>query len=284
LIPSRRPAAITLALLLASGGGLAAQRGKPAARGPGASRPTPARPAPAAPPATAARRTAQAVPFGPGETLTYDVSWSSYLTAGVATLTVKERKPSYGSDAYYIVAEGRPTPLVSKLYDLYYKADTLLDVYSLLPQRASIYSEEGKRHRMKVTMFDHVKKQAQYEVQTRTVVKKDLAIPSYSQDALGALYVLRAIALKAGDKFSIPVCDAGQTYPVQMTVGAVETVKTGMGELRAWRITPTLPANNAGGARRLTLWVSDDARKLPVRMQAQLAVGSFDLTLKNSSR
>jgi len=287
VILPRHPFFIAVALLTMAGAGISAQRARPPAAGTGttppATRPAPAKPA-AATPAPPAKRTAQPVPFAAGETLTYDVSWSSYVTAGGATLTVKEKKPSYGSDAYYIVAEGRPTPLLSKLYDLYYKADTLLDVYSLLPQRASLYSEEGKRHRMKVTMFDQAKKKAQYEVQTRTVVKKDLPIPSYSQDALGALYVLRAIALKPGDKFSIPICDAGQTYNVQMNVGTVETVKTGIGDVRAWRITPVLPANNAGGARRLTLWVSDDARKLPVRMQAQLAVGSFELTLKSASR
>jgi hypothetical protein len=283
-----RQSLVIAALVLAAAGGLSAQRGRPAGSKAGASpaqakkaAPRPSAPKPAAAPAA---KSPQAVPFAAGEALTYDVSWSSYVTAGTATLTVKERKPSYGSDAYYVVAEGRPTPLLSKLYDLYYKADTLLDVYSLLPQRGSLYSEEGKRHRMKVTMFDHARKRAQYEVQTRTTVKKELAIPAYSQDALGALYVLRAIALKSGDKFSIPVCDAGETYNVQMAVGAVETVKTGLGDLRGWRITPTLPANNAGGARRLTLWVSDDGRKLPLRMQAQLAVGSFDLTLKSASR
>jgi hypothetical protein len=254
---------------------VSAQRGTPA----GPSGPAPARAAAAAP-----KRTAQAVPFSPGETLTYDVSWSSFLTAGGATLSVKDKKPSYGSDAYYIVAEGRPTPLLSKLYDLYYKADTLLDIYSLLPQRASIYSEEGKRSRLKVTTFDQAARKAQYEVQTRTLMKKELAISAYSQDGLAALYVLRAIALKPGDKFSMPICDAGEAYTVQITVGGVETVKTGIGDVRAWKITPVVPAAKAGGATRLNVWLSDDPRRLPVRMQAQLPVGSFDLTLKSSNR
>jgi hypothetical protein len=254
---------------------VSAQRGKPAA---------PARPAPARSAAAAPKRAPQAVPFSPGETLSYDVSWSSYLTAGSATLTVKEKKPSYGSDAYYIVAEGRPTPLLSRLYDLYYRADTLLDVYSLLPQRASIYSEEGKRHRTKVTTFDQAAKKAQYEVQTNTVVKKELAIPAHSHDGLAALYVLRTIPLKQGDKLAMPICDAGETYTVQIIIGGVETVKTGIGEVRAWKITPGVPSGTAGGTKRLTLWLSDDARRLPVRMQAQLALGSFDLTLKSSNR
>jgi hypothetical protein len=250
-------------------GAAAAQRGQPGA------------PKPSTAPAS---KIAQAVPFAVGETLTYDVSWSSYITAGNATLKVMEKKPSYGSDAYYIAAEGRPTPLLSKLYDLYYKADTLLDVYSLLPQRGSIYSQEGKRQRMKVTTFDQAAKKAHYEVQAQPAVKKDLAIPAYTQDALSAIYVLRAIALKQGDRFVMPVCDAGETYKVQVQIGGDEPVKTGIGEVRAWKITPVLPSGNAGGARHLTLWVSDDAQRLPVRLQAQLAVGSFDLTLKSVSR
>jgi hypothetical protein len=96
-------------------------------------------PARKTPPAAAAKKE-QAVPFRVGETLTYDIGWSSYLTAGTATVTVQDKKPSYGSTAYYIVAEGKPTPLLSKLYTLYYKVDTLLESYSLLPQRGSVFA------------------------------------------------------------------------------------------------------------------------------------------------
>jgi len=221
------------------------------------------------------------VPFAAGEKLTYDVSWSSYVTAGTATLSVQEKKPSYASVAYYIVAEGRPGTLLATFYDLYYKADTLLDAYSLLPQRGSVFSREGKRQRMKTTMFNHKANTARYEVQTRTVEKKDLKIPPYSQDPLGTIYALRALTLKAGDRFPVSICDAGETYKVDMAVDAPEPVKSGIGDVRAWKITPTLPKDKDTGARALTLWISDDARRLPVRMRAQLAVGSFDVTLRS---
>ena len=94
-----------------------------------------------------AKHVERPVPFKIGETLTYDVAWSSLVTAGTAAATIKEKKASFNSTAYYIVAEGRPTPIVAKLYSLYYKLDTLLDSYTLLPQRGSVYSEEGSRHR-----------------------------------------------------------------------------------------------------------------------------------------
>ena len=238
-----------------------------------------ATPPPAAPSAT---KTERPVPFAAGETLAYDVSWSSYLTAGSATVSVKEKKPSYGSVAYYIVAEGRPTTLLSKLYNLYYKADTLVDVYSLLPQRGSVYSEEGGRRRMKVTTFNHPSRRATFEMQTSTLMKKDLALLPYSQDALSAVYVLRGIPLKTGGRMTMPIADNGKLFKVEMSVGARENIKTGIGAIDALKITATmLTTDGKPEGRPMSMWISDDARRLPVRMKADLAVGSFVLTLKS---
>jgi hypothetical protein len=228
-------------------------------------------------------RAERTVPFRVGETLTYDVSWSSFVTAGTAVATVKEKKPSFNSTAYYIVAEGRPTPLVSKLYSLYYKLDTLLDTYTLLPQRGTVYSEEGSRHRFRITRFDRAAKKAFFEYQTGTTVKADFAVSPVVQDALSAIYVLRAIPFQAGDRMTMPVCDNGTNYKVQIDVGAAERVRTPMGEVSAWKVRPTVfdPTNRQVG-RHMTIWLSDDARRLPVRFQADLPVGSFNLVLREA--
>jgi len=235
-------------------------------------------PKPAASPAPAPKRE-RPVPFATGETLTYDVSWSSFVTAGTATIHVAEKKPSYSSVAYYIVAEGRPTTMVSKLYSLYYKVDTLLDVYSLLPQRGSIYSEEGKRHRMKTTLFDHPKQKADFEIETRTVVKKTIGISAVAQDPLGALFVLRSIPLKQGEKITMPICDGGVSYKVLIEAGPTEAIKTGTGTVQAQRLSIT-PATDVG-ARALLVWLSTDAAHVPVKLSAQLPVGAFVLTLSS---
>jgi hypothetical protein len=213
----------------------------------------------------------------------YDVGWSSLLTAGTATITVVEKKPSYGSTAYYIVAEGRPAPLLSKLYKLFYKVDTLLDASSQLPQRASIYSEEGTRHRTRTTIFDHPAKKAHYEVQTATLLKKDVPLLPYTRDALSALYVLRSMPLKTGDRFDMPVCVDGTVYKVQMTVGNVEPIQTPMGIIQSIKVTPLI-LDGAGTApgRGLGVWVSNDERRLPVRLEAQLLVGKFTLVLSKA--
>jgi hypothetical protein len=239
--------------------------------------------APPSSPAPAAARAERPVPFRMGEVLTYDVSWSSYVTAGTATVTVREKRPSYGSTAYYIVAEGRPTPLLSKLYTLYYKAETLLDSYSLLPQRGVVYSEEGRDRRTKTTSFNQGAKTAVYEVQTATNVRKDLRLPAFAQDALSAIYVLRAIPMKQGASITMPVTDSGTVYKVQVVVGSREPVRAGGATTNAWKVIPTLiDAKGKPSARAMAMWISDDERKVPLKLQADLAVGSFVLTLREA--
>src|SRR6185503_12600415 len=240
----------------------------------------PAGPSTAAP---GARRAERPVPFQIGETLTYDVSWSSYLTAGTAVTTVKEKKPSFNSTAYYIVAEGRPTPLVAKLYSLYYKLDTLLDSYTLLPQRGSVYSEEGSRRRFKVTQFDHATHKAHFEYKAGTTATDNFTVPPFVQDALSAVYVLRAVPLKSGDRITMPVSDDGSNYKLQVDAGASERLKTPLGELSAVR--QRLGIFDAAGkpqGRNIGLWLSEDARRLPVKLQADLPVGSFNLNLREA--
>lgn len=243
---------------------------------------TTARPAPRT--ARAVPRVNAAVPFKVGETLTYEVSWSSFVVAGTAVTTVKERKPSFNSSAYYIVVEGRPVPLVARLYSLYYKMDTLLDSYVLLSQRGSFYSEEGSKHRFNTTRFDRTARRAFFEEKTDTTVAVDFAVPPQTQDALAAFYALRGRAFKTGDRWTVPVADSGALYTTQVEVGAIERVTVPLGEMDAWKLN--LAITDAAGERvwkDIAIWVSNDARRLPVKMQAELPVGAFVLALREAS-
>ena len=231
----------------------------------------------------AAPRAERPVPFKVGETLEYDVGWSSYLTAGTATLSIREKKPSYGSVAYYAVAEGRSTGLVAALYHAFYKADTLLDVYTSLPQRGSIYGEEGRRRRLRVTRFDQGKRTAQFEVTPGAGPQKPIALPGPTHDALSAVLALRMLSLREGLLVTIPVSDGGRVFKVQASVRGRVRLSTRLGEVMAWRIEPVIVGDTGEiGARTLTLWISDDPRRLPLLMEAELAVGTFTLTLRSA--
>jgi len=105
-------------------------------------------------------------------------------------------------------------------------------------------------------------------------------VPNAAQDALSAVYVLRTIVAGEGDRLSMPVCDGGANYRVLFEVGRRETVKSGIGALTAFPVTSTLfDGQRKAVGRPMRLWLSDDARRLPLKLQADLAIGSVQLTL-----
>ena len=238
----------------------------------------------ASPASTRAQRAAvrreAAVPFHVGETLTYDVSWSSYLVAGTATARVIEKKASSPSAAYTIVADGRPVPLLARLYRLYYQMDTLVDSFTLLSERGSLYSEEGAEKTTGTTRFDRRARRAFYERRTDKTDMVDFAIPAGTQDGLAAFYTIRGRAFKPGERFSVPVADGGALFTVQVDVAAPEPVNVPIGEFSSWNLKAII--NDAQGQpvwKNIAVWISNDARRLPVKLQAELPVGSFVLAL-----
>jgi hypothetical protein len=223
------------------------------------------------------------VPFQVGETLTFDVAWSNYLVAGSAVSRVVEKRPSSNSTAYYIVAEGRPLPLIARIYALYYKMDSLLDNATLLSQRTSLYTEEGTRKRSATTTFNRQAKRALFEIQTDTDVKNEFAVPQNVQDGLATLYSLRAHSFAVGERMSVPVADDGMLYTASFEVTAPTSVKVPLGQMDAWLLHVTiLDAASQPVGNNIAAWISTDARKLPLKLQADLPVGSFTLALRTA--
>ena len=220
------------------------------------------------------------VPFKVGETLTFDVSWTTFLSAGTATMSVLERRPgAAGRNAYYLMAEGKPSAMLGKLYSLYYKAESMLDTRTLLPSLATIYSDEGGRKRYKTTKFN-ANGSVQYEVKTSTTATSTITAPKAAQDPLGAIYILRSLPLKAGMKVPpIPVIDSGKAYAMAVRVGGLESVKSGLGTMQALKLTMTMTDATGKQEGGFSLWLSDDARRLPLKISAGLAVGTVHLTL-----
>ncbi len=233
-----------------------------------------------------------AVPFAVGETLTYDVTWSTYLVAGSATARVTEKRPSAASPAsasasvYHIVAEGRPIPLLSRLYNLYYKMDTLLDSVTLLPERGSLYAEEGGQKATTITQFDRKANRARFEVQAPAPAggQVEFPIPPQAQDGLSTLYVLRAMTFKPGETVTLPVADSGAVYSARLDIGAVEKVRVPYGEREAWKVAVNVTdAQGAAVTKNGAVWISTDARRLPLKLQGELPVGYFVLVLRSGS-
>ncbi len=238
---------------------------------------------PVATPSHAPAKVPQPVPFAVGETLVYDVAWSSFAAAGQAAISVKERRPADRSTAYYIVADGKPNEIVSRLYPLYYKVDTLLDAFTLLPRRASTYSEEGRRRRARGATIDQDKHIATLDAGDPPVARGTIKVPPLTQDGLSALYVLRVLKLTSGQRLSMPVIDNGEVYRVALTTGARERVDCGLGAVQAMRVDMKVAdANGRGVGGDTALWLTTGPRQVPVQITSELPIGTFRLLLREA--
>ena len=157
----------------------------------------------------------------------------------------------------------------------------MLDTRTLLPSLATIYSDEGGRKRYKTTTFKG-NGSVLYEIKTATTATTTIKAPATAQDPLGAIYILRSLPLKAGMTASIPIpiIDSGKAYTMRVRVGGIENGKSGLGTLQALKLSMTI-TDETGKAEGsgFSLWLSDDARKLPLKISAGLSVGSVHLTL-----
>ncbi len=82
----------------------------------------------------------------------------------------------------------------------------------------------------------------------------------------------------------MPVADSGDLCPVRVMIGARAAIRTPAGTFNAWRLTPL--ATDSDGQpvdNNIVIWMSDDARRLPIKLEAELPVGKFVLVLRSAT-
>src|SRR5262249_56782294 len=111
-------------------------------------------------------------------------------------------------------------------------------------------------------------------------MKLDFEVPTNVQDGLATLYAIRGHAFKSGERFTIPVADDGSLYGVEFETRGPERVRVPMGDVEAWNLRLTiLDDKRQPAATNSGVWISTDSRRLPVKLQSDLAVGSFVVAL-----
>jgi hypothetical protein len=214
--------------------------------------------------------------FQPGETLTYNVSWSRIITAGTAVMEVKQERLPEGREVLRFLVTSRTTGLVGKFYPL---GDTLQSVFDPQIMQSLSYSlkaSHGRRKRRLELVFDHAQ---------RTVVSRlnddppeTLAIPDPVQDSLSALYYLRTREdFAIGRPITFEVFDSDKNWSVVVQTLGREKVKTPAGEFATIKVRTYKGVFMSEG--EIFIWFTDDSRKVPVLIKSTIAIGSIMFTL-----
>lgn len=152
---------------------------------------------------------------------------------------------------------------------------------------------EGKKRR-EITVTFH-RKQGKAEFVERDLLKnnevvseKEIEIPACVHDTIAALARLRTMKVTPGQELRLPISDGKKAAEVLIQALKTEPVKTPLGRFQATKFEAHV-FNNVIYRRkaRLFVWLTDDERRLPVKIQIDMPfyIGNVTLELeKEESR
>jgi len=220
------------------------------------------------------------LPFGPGEKLSYNIYWT-FILGGTATLETLESGQVEGRAALHFRALAKSTPFVDKFYKVRDSIESWVDTGVT---RSLLYKKdqsEGDYQRNYLVDFDSMGLTA-YRY-SKGVFKNAVSVPRGTFDPLSMLFLFRTKPLAVGYDFLAPVTD-GEKYIVgKAKVVRRETISTPAGEFDTLLVEPDV--RDIGGVFRkspnatLQVWITNDARRIPVRVKSKVVVGHFTMEL-----
>lgn len=220
--------------------------------------------------------------FSDGERMSFKIYYSLigiYLEAGSANISLN-RENLAGTPVYHMVGEGYSNPRYDWIFKVRDRYESYVDTLSLKPLRFIRNIQEGGYMKYELVNFNHDKK-------TATTTNGVFTVPGCIQDVVSAVYYARNIdfnSYRVGDKIPFDMFLDNEVYHLYVRYMGREEVKTRYGRFRAIKLKPMLIKGNAfSGGEKMTMWVSDDLNRLPLRIESQISVGSVKIDLMGYS-
>jgi len=219
-----------------------------------------------------------------GERLVFEISWFN-LKGGTAVIEASEGAEVNGRKVHQISAVTNSNQIVDKFHKVRDRVDSFIYADNLSSFRFKVHQEEGRFRQDKEIYFDYTKGTAAYTVGKET---SHYPIPFFVQDALSSLYYLRTRELVIGNPVIIDVFDDKKLWQVEVQVLGKERIVTPAGEFDTVMVKPLLKFEGIFQRKgEVYVWLTDDSRRMPVRMKSRIKIGSVFADLveyKNSSQ
>ncbi|OEK09358.1 ATP-dependent exonuclease [Flavivirga aquatica] len=221
--------------------------------------------------------------FGDGEWFKFNMSYSGFLKAGSATLTVKDAKLK-SKDVYHVVGKGWTTGMIKWFFKVKDRYESYFDKKTIMPYKFIRNIDEGGHTKNLEIDFDQKSHKAHVN-NIKYNTKKVIDTKPNIQDMVSTFYYLRnnldTGKLKVGDEVRVDMFFDEENYGFKLKYLGEETISTDFGEIESLKFRPYVMAGRVFKEEEsLTLWVSKDKNKLPLRIKADLAVGSLRADLE----
>ena len=213
--------------------------------------------------------------FKEGEKLTFNVNYG-FVTAGIATMEIDDIRRISARNAYHVLFRVNTVPSFDWIFKVRDRYETFIDTEGLFPWRFEQHIREGNYSKDFSAFFDQRRGKAktsggQYD------------IPPYVNDILSAFYFARTIdysGMKINDMVLLHNFYNDKVYDLNVKYLGKETVSVTAGTFDCIVVEPLV---QEGGLFKsegsITVWLSDDNLKLPVKVKTKVVIGSIDAEL-----
>lgn len=225
-----------------------------------------------------APNTNQESAFQNGEWFKFEMSYSGFLKAGNATLSLNESTLD-GKPVYHVVGKGWTTGAIKLFFKVKDRYESYFDKETGVPYKFIRQIDEGGHTKDIEIEFDHNNRKAIVHNKKKKKVKT-VATEQDVQDMVSMYYYLRnkidITSLNQGDEIQTNMFFDAENYGFKLKYLGRETIKTEFGKIKTLKFRPYVMAGRVFKEEEsLTLWVSADKNKIPLKIQADLAVGSL---------
>ena len=206
--------------------------------------------------------------FPRNEKMIYELTWLG-IKAGTVSINIRQKE----SGNWYILGEARSSPLFSIFFPVEDRFETEMGP-EMFPEWITLQQHEGCYKAFRRVTFQ--------QDRLRVISEKDgdpsktykLNRPSHNE--LTSFLVLRTLPLKAGQSVFVETFASDKSYTVEVKVIKRERLQTNFGEVNAIKVRPELPFKTVQEQNgEFYAWFTDDQRRLPIKLQGGVILGSM---------
>lgn len=216
--------------------------------------------------------------FNIPEKFEYDLTWTG-IKAGTSTLEISDD----GNDIR-ILSTAKSAKWVSVFYTVDDRVESVLTKKTSIPFigqsfKYRIKIREGKHRRDKEVLFNNDINKAVY-IDHISNEKHDFDIPLFTLDPLSSFYFVRTMRLVVGEPVYVTIFDSKKVWNVEVQVLKKEKVSLPVGTVDTILIKPLMKSEGIFYKKGdIFIWLTDDEKRIPVKLQTKVALGSITATL-----
>ncbi|MEO5977238.1 MAG: DUF3108 domain-containing protein [Chryseolinea sp.] len=229
--------------------------------------------------------------FRRGEMIKFKMTYGIF-TVGKGSVTIHPKYHKINDrDCFKIDVAGRTVGMVDWVADVDDRWGAYIDTAAIVPQQFYRFIREGRYKKDEWTNFDHIN----HKIEVKTLDNKTgkLKEPNYFdaplqvRDMVAGFLYLRNMDLsktKIGDTISVKGFFEDEFYNFRIVYNGKETIRVKAGKIRALVFKPVMPKNKVfDGENSVRAWFSDDKNRIPIKIDAEMFIGSAGVELTEYS-